>query len=73
MTIEEFAKMAGCVIKRSEHPKGFDWTTKDAQNISVGTYKTELAAYRGWFKGSFDYCESKAILKLLKKAAKNAK
>lgn len=72
MTLEQFAKQAGCVVSMNEDPRGwggqYQWHTVDYPNCFFAGYKTEAAAYKGWLEGTFGKTTAKAVIKLLKKA-----
>jgi wobble nucleotide-excising tRNase len=72
MTLEEFAKEAGCVV--SLHPGPENWGGKYQYHIADNPdchfcgYKTEAAAYKGWLESTFGPTTAKAIIKLLRKS-----
>jgi hypothetical protein len=74
MTLEEFAKEAGCVVSLNPTPEGWNgkcqYHTVDHPNCYFCGYKTEAAAYKGWLEGTFGPTTAKAILKLLKESQK---
>lgn len=73
MTLEEFAKDAGCVVSTFDEPNwGGKWQYhhKDSPNCRWRGFRTESAAYKGFLEGTFGEQATKAIIKLLKKTEK---
>lgn len=72
MTLEEFAKDAGCVVQINPSPEGWrgkwEFYSVDHPTCFFCGYKTEKAAYMGFMQQTFGETASKAILKLIKKA-----
>jgi hypothetical protein len=74
MTLEEFAKEAGCIVDL--HPNADSWGptyryyTTDNPNCFFCGYRSEAFAYKSWFEGTFEPTTAKAILKLLKESQK---
>jgi hypothetical protein len=67
MTLEEFAKDAGCVLVDCGPGWGgrIGYSTKDCPSSSVCGFKTKKSAYSRWLSDSFGEHTSKAILRLL--------
>ena len=72
MTLEQFARQAGCIVSMNEDGWGgkYQYHTIENPNCFFCGYKTEAAAYRGWMNDSFGPTTSKVVLKLLKKVEK---
>lgn len=74
MTLEDFAKDAGCVVQVNENPKGWggkwEYYSVDHPHCFFCGYKTEKAAYMGFMRDTFGDTATKAIVKLIKKAGK---
>ncbi len=72
MTLEEFAKDAGVIIFDCGEGWGgkFGYMTDDCPNLHFCGYRSEKAAYKGWFKDTFGEQTAKAVLKLLRKTQK---
>jgi hypothetical protein len=74
MTLEEFAKEAGCVV--SLHPNPDIWGptyryhTIDNPNCYFCGYGTKWFAYKGWLEDTFGTTTAKAVLKLLRESEK---
>jgi hypothetical protein len=72
MTLEEFAKDAGCVVQLNAHPEGWngkwEYYTVSHPHCFFCGYKTEKAAYLGFMHDTFGETATKAIIKLIKKA-----
>jgi hypothetical protein len=74
MTLEEFAKEAGCVVTLHPNPTEWDgpyqYHTVDNPNCHFCGYGTKSFAYKGWLESTFEPTTAKAILKLLKESQK---
>lgn len=68
-SVEAFAKAAGAIVIAcdGDHDGKFGYTEKDANWTVVG-FKTEKAAYDGWFRDEFGEVCAKAIKQLIKQA-----
>lgn len=74
MTLEDFAKQAGCVVTLLDDPKGwggkYQYHSVDHPNCHFCGFRTAEAAYKGFVIDTFGETASKAIFKLLKKVKK---
>ena len=76
MTLEEFAKDAGCVVfeMHSDDAKGwggkFAYFEKGHERFRTCGFRTPAAAYKSFMADTFGEQATKAIIKLLKKTEK---
>ena len=73
MTLEQFAKKAGCVVSIYNDPGNSSWYGKyqyhsvDSPNCHFCGYKTKKAAYLEFLKSTYGPTAAKALLSLLKR------
>ena len=72
MTLEEFAKEAGCVVDLHPNPDIWGLTyayyTLDNPSCRFCGYATKLLAYKGWLEGTFGPTTAKTVIKLLRQS-----
>jgi len=70
MTLEEFARQAGCVVTpKFNNSSEYQYYTTEHPNCYFSGFKTEASAYKGWLEGTFGLTTSKAVIKLLRKCS----
>ena len=71
MTLEEFAKQAGCIVSINPNPEGWEgewmYTSTDWPDSYICGLKTEATAYKHWFVSKFGKETAKTVIKLLNK------
>lgn len=71
MTLEEFAKLSGVTVFKTDPFSEFDdgnfgYKEDSVPRMVTTGYQTKREAYEGWLELSFTKDQSKAILELLK-------
>jgi hypothetical protein len=70
MTLEEFAREAGCVVTpKFNNSSEYQYYITEHPNCYFSGFKTEASAYKGWLEGTFGPTTSKAVIKLLSKCS----